>query len=449
MKISIKGFISPKEAELFYDCADRYAINEKVHKFAISDGVSKSFFPKVWADVLVSNWVNNQWESDSDFISSCQEDWLNKVTKIAERSDTKWFTKNAFNRKEPGLATFVSLRFFKKKKEWFWKAHALGDSYLFFVPSNLKNFESDVLKLSSKSEPIEFDNFPDYLSSRSTTNHKGEHKPLSETLSEGIFFLMTDALAEWFINEKENAIHKIEVWQNQTEFERFISKERLSKKLGNDDSAILAIKIEDDKKDDLTYDSVKISDINALIEIQQKEIEEAAKKAEEDKSKEQEEPNSEVSPEKIEESESIEIENSEEKITNSEKNKKGLPERFFEHISNFVSGKKEEKQSDIEIKVNNDGEEEKSYQQERIIIPQSEENKLDIEISENQETLDSETNEREMGKPSKTVESNLESRNPEAENQLGKPEEKPTENEEKEAKMQSLKKDSKSITDKF
>ena len=58
MQISIKGYITSKESELFYDCADRYAYNKSQNKFAISDGVSKSFFPKIWADVLAVSYTH-------------------------------------------------------------------------------------------------------------------------------------------------------------------------------------------------------------------------------------------------------------------------------------------------------------------------------------------------------------------------------------------------------
>jgi len=311
MKISIKGYISPKEAELFYDCADRYAINQEKNKFAISDGVSKSFFPKVWAETLVRNWVENEWKSDVEYINTCQNDWLQTVTEIVNKPETKWFTKNAFNRKEAALATFVSLRFFKKKKEWFWKANALGDSFLFFVPSNWKDFEKDVLKLSSKIEPIVFDNFPDYLASIGT-KHNGERQTSEKALSEGTFFLMTDALAEWFLNEQNNAIYKTAVWKSQTDFERFIVEERLSK-LGNDDSAILIIHIEDDKKDDISYGSVNISDIDELIDKQQKELDRISNK------KKQKENKLEISSEKVKENEPLENTNLKDSSKNIEK----------------------------------------------------------------------------------------------------------------------------------
>jgi len=276
VRISIKGFIVPKEAELYYDCADRYAYNKDQNKFALSDGVSKSFFPKIWADVLVNQWVHSKEIEEAEFINNCQKNWLKQVTDIVEKTDAKWFTKNAFNRNEPGLATFVSLRFFKKKNDWYWNANALGDSFLFFIAKDFKDFDKAIISLSSKSEPIVFDNFPDYLSSRGN-NHKGEKQTIEKPLSVGTFYLLTDALAEWFFEQKENAINKIEAWKSQTDFERFVHEERLNKNLGNDDSAILIMEIENDKNSSLNYVSENVSSIDELIKEQQITIEKKQK----------------------------------------------------------------------------------------------------------------------------------------------------------------------------
>lgn len=444
MKISIKGFISPKEAELFYDCADRYAINQEHNKFAISDGVSKSFFPKVWAEALVNNWVEKEWESDENYIEYCQRDWLRKVTEIVNKPETKWFTRNAFNRKEAGLATFVGLQFYEKSKKWYWKANALGDSFLFFVPSNLKDFETEVLKLSSKSEPIVFDNFPDYLSSIGNKHH-GKKQPKGEVLTEGTFFLMTDALAEWFINEQKNAIHKTEVWQSQLDFERFISEERLSK-LGNDDSAILIIKVADNKKDDIVYESVGITEIDYLIDKQQAEIEEAANQ------KKQEEQEIEGCTKEITENEPSEDEIKEESPENVEKPEKSLIQKGYETckkgietLSNTFKGKKEtdseidnlkeqleksDNETTTEInEVNNTNEESVKGENQEVSVTQS-------EPSENKKTF--QNDESEITPDNSTIE-----------NQIKESEEKVIDNKLTDSKNHTQKKHSKNITDKF
>lgn len=346
MQISIKGYITSKESELFYDCADRYAYNKSQNKFAISDGVSKSFFPKIWADVLVNKWVVSKEFDEAPFILDCQKDWLKQITEIVNKPDVKWFTKNAFNRKESGLATFVGLRFYKKKKEWFWKANALGDSFLFFVPEKVQNFSKDCFVLSSKQEPIVFDNYPDYLSSLGS-NHKGEKQFKENMLTTGTFYLMTDALAEWFLTEKDNAINKIGVWQNQKDFERFVGEERLNTKLGNDDSAILIIKVEDNKKEDLNYASEEVSNINELIEVEQKEIE----VAEEIKKQELilQEKSSKTETSLVQSEEKLPVANQPAKEFN--KPKKGLLNRIFGKEESEIPMEKIELGADLKVEI--------------------------------------------------------------------------------------------------
>ena len=274
MKISIRGYITSKESELFSDCADRYArnISNKSAKFAISDGVSRSFFPKIWAEILVNNFVNTEGSINDDdkFIEKCQKEWLEEVSKIINDKDkeVKWFTRNAFNSNKPGLATFVNLHFFAegegKNLKWKWKANALGDSFLFFVPKEIKDFnlKDDCIKLSSK-ETDDFDNYPDYLSSIGK-KHKGNKKSKESELKEGTFYLMTDALSEWFLKEKAKAIDKIKDWKDQEHFEQFVKDERYSTKLGNDDSAILIIEAVDNKKNEITSSEKNILHINEL-----------------------------------------------------------------------------------------------------------------------------------------------------------------------------------------
>jgi hypothetical protein len=259
MKIKIRGYITHKEAEEYSDCADRYAANKSNNRFAIADGVSNSFFPDYWADILVNEFVSTDLDKDLS-IENCQEKWLNIVAEKVKAPDVKWYTKNAFSERKPGLATFVGLRIENDK----WFASALGDSFLFFVPNGVKGFD-DWIILSSKPLPVVFDSFPDYYSSRN--KHHGEIQKIENQLVEGTFYLMTDALSEWVFNKKEEAIKEIkEKWQNQEEFERNITELRLLNVLKNDDSAILIISVENDGENNLTYGDVEIQDLIKLVE---------------------------------------------------------------------------------------------------------------------------------------------------------------------------------------
>lgn len=287
MKVSIKGFITCKSAEQYIDCADNYAVNKSSHRFSVSDGVSKSFFPKVWSEILVTQFVERTDLKENKLIKVCQEEWQKKIDEIVSLPDTKWFTKSQYNRKDPALATFVGLQFFEKEKKW--SASALGDSFLFFVPMGYKDYQKELVKLSSKVEPIVFDNFPDYLTSIGGS-HKGRAKEKSGNLRNGTFYLMTDALAEWFIKEGENAIGKITVWKSQADFERFITQAIEENQLTNDDCAILCIELTEIEKKGIDYSKIQVTDLNDLITDQEVEKEKIKlKKLEEEKIKEQKE----------------------------------------------------------------------------------------------------------------------------------------------------------------
>src|ERR1700748_3356912 len=101
----------------------------------------------------------------------------------------------------------------------------------------------NIIYLSSKPD-FEFNNFPDFFDSRNNTN-KGKIKQKKGDLKNGVFYLMTDAMAEWFISEKKNAIDIITSWETQSDFENDIVSLRRSL-LYNDDCAILIITVEED-----------------------------------------------------------------------------------------------------------------------------------------------------------------------------------------------------------
>lgn len=264
MKILLKGFIFPKKQEQYSDCADNYAFNQNYLKFAISDGVSRSFFPKIWSEILVNQYVSKDCWKEEEFIDTCQKEWQQEITQIVQKPDVMYYTKNAFVNRAPACATFLGLQIFPKEKKWI--GQALGDTFLFFVPHNFQSFE-EVQIVTNKPEPIEFDNYPDYLVSIGN-KHKGVPKELkNQTLTEGTFYLMTDALAEWFLTLKEKAIYKTN-WESQSDFERFINEAREQNELKDDDSTIMIIKISEIESENMEF---IIQSFNKLSDLQQSE----------------------------------------------------------------------------------------------------------------------------------------------------------------------------------
>jgi len=325
MKIRIKGFITSKKSELYSDCADNYAINREHNKFAISDGVSKSFFPKVWSDILVKKYVNQKDWKNEEFIIECQKEWQAKIDEIVSHPNVKYYTRNAYNTKTPALATFVGLQFIESEQKWI--AQALGDSFLFFIPKDSNKIE---IQLSSKAEPVVFDNFPDYFSSISIHPQKGKVKIKERPMVEGTFYLMTDALAEWFLQNTEQAKQILDNIKTQEQYLETIANERNANRLNDDDSAILILELFDDGKKEFSYSNIEVTFLSELVKEEAEKLEEAKKKEvssqdslnvnEEENGEEQltKEENSEKEETKqVEQSKEIkdeEIENSEQKI---------------------------------------------------------------------------------------------------------------------------------------
>ncbi len=346
MKINIKGFITSKKSELYSDCADNYAVNIEHNKFAISDGVSKSFFPKIWSDILVNKYVNQKdWKDNNEFIVESQKKWQSKIDEIVNQPETKWFTKSQYNRKDPALATFVGLQFLESDQKWI--AQALGDSFLFFIPKGSTDIE---IKLSTKPEPIVFDNFPDYLSSIGSS-HKGEKKTIrGEKIKEGTFYLMTDALAEWFLQNTEQAKQTLDNIKTQEQYLETIANERNANRLNDDDSAVLILELLDDGKQGFDYNKPNVTLLSDLIKEETEKLEEAKKKevssqdslnTNEEENKEEENKEEQLTEEEIPEKKEIEqveqlTEIKNEEIENSEKKleeKKSLDENVKENTA--------------------------------------------------------------------------------------------------------------------
>jgi hypothetical protein len=76
---------------------------------------------------------------------------------------------------------------------------------------------------------------------------------------------MTDALSEWFIKEKEQALEIINSWNSHSDFIKSIDKLRFENRLHNDDSAILILDISNDGFQEINYQITHIDEIIELI----------------------------------------------------------------------------------------------------------------------------------------------------------------------------------------
>lgn len=201
----IEGFITAHIGDRINECDDNFAFNLGDCNFAIADGSSSDFFSKVYAQLLVDKYVENPDNFyNEDNIKQLNSEWRSIVKNKLDEAGCKpgSFPFVRFQKMDPGCSTLIGLSFFEEKGEIKYCCTGLGDSVLFFIPDDSDiptlQFSSYSNKEFSFDPSIEFGYTPIISRSYSTGWLENVVK-YSNFLSKGVFFLMTDGLAEWIL----------------------------------------------------------------------------------------------------------------------------------------------------------------------------------------------------------------------------------------------------------
>lgn len=237
MRIAAQTFALPKEGRSFDDYEDAYfpegaqdlschsESHEKIESFraAVCDGATDSCFSQYWARLLARGYVENGWQSEfgKNSIESQQALWKDELNS----KELPWYAEE--KAEQGAFAAVIGLSLFESGNGW--KALGIGDSCIF------QTRNGELLKAFPISNPAEFDNFPVLVGSLPEKNAGvfNEEKIFSTgTWAAGdVFFLMTDALACWFLNELKESNQIID-WlsrvETHEEFADVVSKERKS-----------------------------------------------------------------------------------------------------------------------------------------------------------------------------------------------------------------------------
>ena len=279
----IRGFITHKEAEKFADCQDRFGVNPDTKSLAVSDGMGASWQQKIWAQILVEEFITNpDWDPTHDTIKPLCSLWRDKVVALITHLKETNAPQNLVFRNERSLAegrsagaTFVGIRFSSHE----WNGSVLGDSCL------IKWDGKEAIFYTSQ-DGNEFDSYPDYFDSDENKTGKGSPLIINGTLSkETHLLLVSDPFSDFLLEKKKQEniveyINQLLSTSNHKDFEKLVADWRLAG-MHNDDTTLVIV--EDDNTDNFNViyeddiEKLKEQDELPKVEPQQKKLSEDSK----------------------------------------------------------------------------------------------------------------------------------------------------------------------------
>jgi hypothetical protein len=223
LSLSWRVFWMPKAGHGRDEYEDAFAGDPATGRFAIADGASESAFAGAWAELLVKGFTS-QAGPGPRWLPEARKAW-HETFKNRELS---WYAEDKFL--EGAYATFLGVVFEGPKLHW--HALAVGDSCLFHIRDH------QLLEAFPVRQAKAFGNQPSLVSSRKASKRITRLQKEGDWLKGDQLFLMTDALAQWFLQKTEE--HR-EPWKEvlsiatQEAFEAWIMKKRDSKEMRNDD----------------------------------------------------------------------------------------------------------------------------------------------------------------------------------------------------------------------
>ncbi len=147
-KIYASAWRTHKRGESPDDCQDAYKINNTNNRYAIADGVSQSFFPAQWSQILVDHFclsnkeiINSLFTTNNwgQWLKPCQEEWDHAIKNIVDNKITENLSinRNRYKSNECAGATFCGLEINNQNhKSIQWRSMIIGDCCLFHYRKN-------------------------------------------------------------------------------------------------------------------------------------------------------------------------------------------------------------------------------------------------------------------------------------------------------------------------
>lgn len=291
MKNNLRAFICPHIDDEYSLCQDRFYTDCERNFFAVSDGVSSSFSPTYYAELISSYQDSGTTSISKDDAKKIFEKWTAYIEGLLTSGKLGRASKQRYLRGEMPSATYARLKFSEVNGSFIWNGAVLGDCVIIHArraDNNIsiahailsgEKFKHSSYMYSNEEDYYRFGKLPDQLD-KDGTFLDAEAILTDMPLQEGdIFILCTDGMSDWILNDAVKArerLNKILALQNQEEFLSLVEKERTSdgghgRNMENDDITLIIIEINDLRNDTLEYDNIYVADIKDLIEKENQE----------------------------------------------------------------------------------------------------------------------------------------------------------------------------------
>jgi hypothetical protein len=238
LAVRCRTFRVPRGEHGVEECQDAAAADPATGRFAIADGAAESAESGLWARLLVESFVHHPPEQPwPTWLAPLQRQWADAVRRPADAEPLPWFLEGRY--RDGAYATFLGL--ILDGPHWF--ALALGDSCLFqvrgerlyvaFPLAHSAQFDNNPWLVGSRAGP-------DEAPLRQTRQLAGDCRPGDR------LFLMTDALARWFLSGIEAGTRP---WlplealfaEPDDAFAAWIGRVRADRQVRNDDTTLVSI----------------------------------------------------------------------------------------------------------------------------------------------------------------------------------------------------------------
>lgn len=249
--MSVRLVSIPREGSTDEECQDAADFDLERYRFAIADGATESWNAGSWARLLVGRYVelHDPAPNWGEWLPDLRERWRGATDQeLAEGpGGLDWFLEERYNL--GAYATFLGL-FLRPDADYLgfsWQALAVGDSCLFQIRGDA------IVAAFPMDHSREFNSVPWLIGSRSSDDIPTAHgQSVAGRLIPGDrLWLMTDALACWFLHAAENEEapwRRIQAILDGTRpiemFRAWLAEQRTVQRIRNDDTTLLSIQVQ-------------------------------------------------------------------------------------------------------------------------------------------------------------------------------------------------------------